>query len=189
MKLMLLGLLIFLGTHAFTTMRVERAGLIAKIGEGPYKILYSVLSIAGLVIAAYGFGAWRAAGSLQLWVPPVWTKHLAMPLVLFACICITSAYPPTHLRVWLKHPMLVGVKTWALAHLLANGDLAGVVLFAAVLAWAVISRISQKYRPAPRYPEPKLVADIVGVVLGLILFWLLGTFFHSRVVGIPILPT
>mgnify|MGYP000897030601 FL=1 len=189
MKLMLLGLLIFLGTHVFTTMRVARAGLIARIGEGPYKIIYSALSAIGLVMAAYGFGAWRAAGSLQLWVPPVWTKHLAMPLVLFACVCIVSAYAPTHLRVWLKHPMLVGVKTWALAHLLANGDLAGVVLFGAVLVWAVISRISQKYRPVPVYPVPRLYADIIATVMWLILFWLLGTFFHSRVVGIPILPT
>jgi len=189
MKLMLLGLLVFLGTHLFTAMRVARAGVIARIGEGPYKILYSVLSIAGIVMAAYGFGAWRAEGPPQLWVPPVWTKHLAMPLVLFACICITSAYPPTHLRVWLKHPMLVGVKTWALAHLLANGDLAGIVLFGSILLWAVLSRISQKWRPAFSYPEPRLRADIIATTMGFILFLLLGYVFHPRVVGIGVLPS
>jgi uncharacterized membrane protein len=189
MKLMLLGLLIFLGTHLFTTMRVARAGMIAKIGEGPYKILYSVLSAIGLVMAAYGFGAWRAEGSMQLWFPPVWTKHLAIPLVLFACICITSAYPPTHLRIWLKHPMLVGVKTWALAHLMANGDLAGIVLFGSVLLWAVTSRISQKWRPPFSYPEPRLLADFIATAMGLILFWWLGTYFHPRVVGLSVLPS
>ena len=189
MKLMLLGLLIFLGTHFFTTMRVARAGIVAKIGEGPYKILYSVISIVGLVMAAYGFAAWRAEGSPQLWFPPVWTKHLAIPLVLFASICITSAYPPTHLRVWLKHPMLVGVKTWALAHLIANGDLAGIVLFGSILIWAVWSRISQKWRPALVYPAPRLRADIIATVMGLILFWLLGTVFHLRVVGLSVLPS
>jgi uncharacterized membrane protein len=189
MKLMLLGLLVFLGTHLFTTMRVARAGVIAKTGEVPYKIIYSLISIIGVVMVGYGFAAWRSAGSPQLWFPPVWAKHLALLLVLFACICITSAYPPTHLRVWLKHPMLVGVKTWAVAHLIANGDLAGIVLFTAVLAWAVISRISQKYRPAPRYPEPRLRADIIATAMGLILFWLLGTYFHPHVVGLSVLPS
>jgi len=189
MKLMLLGLLVFLGTHLFTTMRVARAGVIAKIGESPYKIIYALISIIGVVMVGYGFGAWRSAGSPQLWFPPVWMKHLAILLVLFACICITSAYPPTHLRVWLKHPMLVGVKTWAVAHLIANGDLAGIVLFTAVLAWAVISRISQKYRPAPIYPEPRLRADIIATAMGLILFWFLGTYFHPIVVGLSVLPS
>jgi uncharacterized membrane protein len=108
---------------------------------------------------------------------------------LFTCICITSAYPPTHLRVWLKHPMLVGVKVWALAHLLANGDLAGIVLFGAVLVWAVVSRISQKRRPLPVYPDPRLRADIIAMAMGLILFWLLGTYFHPRVVGLSVLPS
>jgi uncharacterized membrane protein len=189
MRLMLLGLLIFLGTHLFTTMRVARAGVIAKIGEAPYKILYSLISIAGVIIAGYGFAAWRAEGSPQLWFPPVWAKHLAIPLVLFACICITSAYPPTHLRVWLKHPMLVGVKTWAVAHLIANGDLAGIVLFTSVLAWAVFSRISQKWRPVFSYPEPRLRADIIATVMGLILFWFLAYVFHPRVVGLSVLPS
>jgi uncharacterized membrane protein len=189
MKLMLLGLLIFLGMHVFTTMRVARAGIVAKIGEGPYKILYSLVSAVGLVMAAYGFGAWRAEGSPQFWFPPVWAKHLAIPLVLFASICITSAYPPTHLRVWLKHPMLVGVKTWAVAHLIANGDLAGLVLFGSILAWAVWSRISLKWRPAPVYPAPRLRADIIATTMGLILFWFLGTVFHPRVVGLSVLPS
>ena len=87
--------------------------------------------------------------------------------MLFASICVIAAYPPTHIRVWLKHPMLVGVKIWALAHLLANGDLAGIILFTTVLAWAVWSRISMKWRPAPSYPAPKWVADGVAVAAGL----------------------
>lgn len=188
MKLMLLGLLVFLGMHVFTTMRVARAGVVAKIGEGPYKILYSVVSIAGLVMLGYGFAAWHTEGSPQLWYPPFWMKHIAMPLVLFACICIPSAYAPTHLRVWLKHPMLVGVKSWAFAHLLVNGDLAGIVLFGAVLAWAVWSRISMKWRPAPVYPRPKWQADIGTIIAGFLLFALLGYVFHPYVVGVPVLP-
>jgi uncharacterized membrane protein len=188
MKLMLVGLLVFLGAHAFTTMRVARASIVAKIGEGPYKGLYSLVSIAGVVMIGYGFAAWRAEGSPQLWVPPLWTKHLAIPLVLIASICVAAAYPPTHIRLWLKHPMLVGIKTWALAHLLANGDLAGIVLFSAVLAWAVWSRISMKWRPAPSYPAPKWTADAVAVALGCVLFLFLAKLFHPYVVGLEVLP-
>ena len=187
MKLMLLGLLVFLGAHAFTTMRVARAGLVAKIGEGPYKGLYSLVSIVGVVMVGYGFATWRAEGPPQLWYPPIWTKHLAAALMLLASISVSAAYPPTHIRIWLKHPMLVGVKTWALAHLLANGDLAGMILFAAVLAWAVWSRISMKWRPAPVYPEPKWAADAVAVVVGLVLFLLLAELFHPYVVGLRVL--
>jgi uncharacterized membrane protein len=188
MKLMLLGLLVFLGAHAFTTMRLARAGVVARIGEGPYKGLYSLVSIVGIFMVGYGFAAWRAEGSLQLWYPPLWTKHLALLLMLFASISFAAAFPPTHIRVWLKHPMLVSVKVWALAHLLANGDLAGIVLFAAVLAWAVWSRISMKWRPAPEYPAPKWVADGVAVVVGGVLFLFLAKLFHPIVVGLEVLP-
>jgi uncharacterized membrane protein len=188
MKLMLLGLLVFLGAHVFTTMRVARAGVVAKIGEGPYKGLYSLVSVSGLFMIGYGFALWRAEGSPQIWYPPLWTKHLALLLVFFASICVVAAYPPTHIRVWLKHPMLVGVKIWALAHLIANGDLAGIVLFSAVLAWAVWSRISMKWRPAPEYPAPKWVADGVAVVVGGVLFLFLAKLFHPIVVGLQVLP-
>lgn len=188
MKLMLLGLLVFLGAHVFTSMRVARADIIAKIGEGPYKGLYSVIAIAGLFMIGYGFAAWRAEGSLQLWYPPVWTKHLAILLMLFASIFLLSGYMPSHIRIWLKHPMLTAVKTWALAHLIANGDLAGIVLFGSVLAWAVWSRISQKRRPEPKYPEPKWAADGAALLVGFAVFAFLGYLFHPYVVGLPVMP-
>jgi len=188
MKLMLFGLLVFLGAHAFTTMRTARASVIARIGEGPYKGLYSLVSIIGVFMIGYGFAAWRADASPQLWYPPLWTKHLAIPLVLIASVCVVAPYPPTHIRVWLKHPMLVGVKIWALAHLLSNGDLAGIVLFTTVLIWAGWSRMSMKWRPAPVYPEPRWLADGVAVIVGFVLFLLLAKFFHPYVVGLEVLP-
>src|ERR1700686_3766391 len=101
MKLMLLGLLVFIGAHAFTTMRVARAGVVAKIGEGPYKGLYSLVSVAGLFMIGYGFAIWRSEGPPQFWYPPLWTKHLALLLVFFASICVVAGYPPTPIRVWL----------------------------------------------------------------------------------------
>jgi len=188
MKLMLLGLLVFLGAHVFTTMRVARAGVIAKIGEGPYKGLYSVVSIVGLFMIGYGFAAWRVEGPPQLWYPPVWAKHLAILLMLFASISLLAGYMPSHIRIWLKHPMLVAVKIWALAHLLTNGDLAGIVLFGAVLIWAVWSRISQKTRPEPRYPKPKWTADGIAVLIGFGVFAFLGYLFHPYVIGVPVMP-
>jgi uncharacterized membrane protein len=80
MLLMLAGLVVFIGMHVFTTQRGARAALIARIGEGPYKILYSLVSIVGLFMVGYGYGAWRVDGPAQLWFPPIWTRHLALLL-------------------------------------------------------------------------------------------------------------
>ncbi|HEV2000399.1 MAG TPA: NnrU family protein [Xanthobacteraceae bacterium] len=187
--LLILGMVIFFAAHVFTTMRGRRAALIARIGEGSYKGLYSLVSLAGLVMIAYGFGIWRAAGSAQLWYPPVWTKHIALVLVPIAAILIVAAYVPSHLRTRMKHPMLTAVKLWALAHLLANGDLAGVVLFGGFLIYAVYDRIAVKERAAPIPPAPAgYGGDVMAVVGGLALFLVLGYVFHPYVVGVPVIP-
>ena len=187
--LLILGMVVFFAAHVFTTMRGRRAALIARIGEGPYKGLYSLVSLAGLVMIAYGFGVWRATGSAQLWYPPVWTKHIALVLVPIAAILIVAAYVPSHLRTRMKHPMLTAVKLWALAHLLANGDLAGVVLFGGFLVYAVYDRITVKERAAPIPPAPAgWKGDVVAVVGGLALFLVLGYVFHPYVVGVPVIP-
>lgn len=187
--LLILGMLIFFAAHVFATMRERRTALIARIGEGPYKGLYSLVSLAGLVMIAYGFGAWRAAGAPQLWYPPVWTKHIALVLVPIAAILIVAAYVPSHLRTRLKHPMLTGVKVWALAHLLANGDLAGVVLFGGFLVYAVYDRIAVKERAARIPPAPAgWEGDVIAVAGGLALFLFLGYVFHPYVVSVPVIP-
>ncbi len=187
--LLVLGMVIFFAAHVFTTMRERRAALIARIGEGPYKGLYSLVSLLGLVLIAYGFGLWRAAGVPQLWYPPVWTKHIALVLVPIASILIVAAYVPSHLRTRLRHPMLTGVKLWALAHLLSNGDLAGVVLFGGFLAYAVYDRIAVKERAAPVPPAPAgWQGDVIAVAGGLALFFFFGYVFHPYVVGVPVIP-
>ena len=146
MLLLILGLAIFLGTHLFTAARAPRAALVGRIGEGPYKGLYSLVSLLGIVLVAYGFGRYRAEGWVDVWYPPVWTRHLALLLVWAAFVCVTAAYLPGRIKRALKHPMLAGVKIWALAHLLANGDLGSILLFGSILAWAVIARITLKRR-------------------------------------------
>jgi uncharacterized membrane protein len=173
-------------------MRPQRDAVLKQLGEWPYKGLFAVLSIAGLYVIGKGFGMYEAAGPLVLWTPPAWTRHITETLMLLACIFIAAAYLRGNIQRVLKHPMLVGVKTWAVAHLLVNGDVGGIILFGSVLAWAVYDRISLKRRSdpgGPPIPEGGWKNDIAAVVAGLILYAALFFPFHSLVVGRPLLAT
>ena len=142
----ILGLIVFLGAHVFVSMRGEREALIKRLGRGPYLGLFSLVSIVGLVLIGYGFARYRAEGLIPLWYPPAWTRHIVVALMWPASIAVVAAYIPGDIKRVLKHPMLVGVKIWAFAHLCANGDLGGIILFGSVLAWAVYDRITLKRR-------------------------------------------
>ena len=184
----IIGLVILLGAHVFVTMRDRRAVLIAQIGEWPYRGLFSLVSIVGLFLICYGFATYRAAGMIVVWDPPAWTRHIVVALMWPASIMVVAAYIPGNIKRVLKHPMLVGVKTWAFAHLCANGDLGGMILFAAVLAWAVYDRISLKHRSdagAPPIPMGGVRNDIIAVVVGTIVYLALGFVFHPVVIGVP----
>lgn len=188
MTLLVLGLLIFLGVHTFATMRTARAGVISKIGEGGYKAAFSVIALVGLIVIIWGYGAYRASGYTIVWDPPVWTRHLAMLLMWFAFVFITAAYTPKgKIKTALKHPMLVAIKTWALAHLLANGDLGSMILFGAFLAWAVFDRIAVKRRggvpldPVAGFNKGDIMALVIGTILYLAMF---GA--HRWLIGVPI---
>ncbi|GLK86446.1 NnrU family protein [Ancylobacter defluvii] len=188
MLLMLAGLVLFLAAHVFTTFREARAGMVARLGLGPYRAVYSLVSVAAVLMIAYGYGDWRASGPAQLWQPPVAMRHIALTLMLLSTIAIGGYLVPSHIRAWLKHPMLVGVKLWALAHLLANGDAATMVLAGAILAWAVYDRISVKRRGAPLPVAPKgWGGDVVAVLVGLVLYAALAFWFHPHVVGVPVM--
>jgi uncharacterized membrane protein len=189
MILMLAGLALFLLTHGFTAMREQRASVIAKIGETPYKAVNGILSLVAVLMIAYGFGDWRASGAPQLWEPPVWTRHLALLLMLFASIFAVAGYSAGYIKRALKYPLLVGVKIWALAHLLANGDLPTIVLSLVVLAWAVNARISMKRRGPPTMRGPVgIMGDAVAVIGGIVLYLFLAYVFHPYVVGVPVMP-
>jgi uncharacterized membrane protein len=188
LAILILGLALFIGTHLITTQRDTRARLIARLGEGPYKIAYSAASIAGVLLIAWGFGLYRAAGYIPIWDPPRWTRHIAALLVLIAVICVVAAYSPGRIKTTLKHPMLVGVKLWAFAHLITNGDLGSIILFGAILGWAVFDRISLKRRTdpgAPPIPVGGVTKDVVAVVVGALIYLALGFWFHPYVVGVP----
>ncbi len=185
---MILGLVVFIGTHVVTTQREMRAGLIGRLGEGTYKIAYSVASIVGVVLIAYGFARYRAAGWIDVWSPPAWTRHVAVLLVWPAIICVVAAYSPGRIKTTLKHPMLVGIKLWALAHLISNGDLGSIILFGALLGWAVFDRISLKRRTDPGAPPIAVGGprqDVIAVVVGTLIYVALGLLFHPYVIGVP----
>jgi uncharacterized membrane protein len=169
-------------------MRNERASLVARLGEWPYRGLFSLVSIVGIVLIGYGFASYRAAGMIMVWDPPAWTRHIVVVLMWPASIMVAAAYIPGNIKRVLKHPMLVGVKTWAFAHLCANGDLGGIILFGSVLAWAVYDRITLKHRAdtvALPIPVGGGKNDIIAVVVGTIIYLALGFVFHPVVIGVP----
>jgi uncharacterized membrane protein len=187
--LLIVGLVMFLGAHTLSAQRDRRARLIAAIGEGPYKIVYSLVAIAGIALIAWGFSLYRATGWIDLWSPPRFMKHVTIALMLPAVILVVAAYLRGRIYQAVKHPMLAGVKLWAFAHLLSNGDLGSVILFGSVLAWAVYDRISLKRRTdpgAPPIPVGGVLTDVLAVAVGIVVYVALGVVFHPVVIGVPV---
>jgi uncharacterized membrane protein len=188
LAVLILGLVVFIGSHALTMARGARAALVARIGEVPYKIVYSLVAILGIALIAWGYGEYRASGWIQIWNPPAFMRHVTVALMWPSIVCIAAAYSPGNIKKTLKHPMLVGVKLWAFAHLLANGDLGSIVLFGSVLAWAVVDRISLKRRADPGAPPIPIGGwknDVVAVIAGTLVYLALGFVFHPLVIGVP----
>jgi uncharacterized membrane protein len=181
---LVLGLVLFFAVHTLTTLRARRAALVAGMGETGYKLAYSAGSLLGLALIVYGFGAYRAAGYIPVWEPPTGLRHAATLLMWPAFVALAAAYAPAGLiKGKLKHPMLVAVKAWALAHLLANGDLGSLLLFGSFLAWAVYDRIAVKRRgDLGAAPAPFGKGDAIALVAGTAAFaamlklhgWLIG---------------
>lgn len=187
MVLLIVGLVVFLGIHTLTTLRGPRAALIGRLGEGGYKGLYSAVSAIGLVLIIWGFGQYRVGGYVQIWNPPAGLRPVTFVLMWFALVALAAAYCPAgKIKGTLRHPMLVAVKAWALAHLLANGDLGALVLFGAFLAWSVYDRIAVKRRgdTGARTMEVTKgdgIALGIGTVAFVAMFWL-----HPLLFGLPI---
>ena len=187
---MILGLILFLGVHTLTTQRDLRARFIASMGEGGYKIFYSVASLAGLALIVWGFADYRATGWVDVWYPPKAFKHITATLMLPAVILVVASYVRGRIYTTLKHPMLTGIKLWAAAHLLANGDLGSIILFGSFLAWAVFDRISLKRRAdagGPPIPVGGISNDLIAVVVGVVIYLALAFAFHPVVIGVPVM--
>jgi uncharacterized membrane protein len=185
MLVLFLGIILFLGVHSLTTFRETRTALIERFGFGAYKSVYSAAALIGLLLIVWGFSRYRAAGIIPLWSPPEWSRYAAIVLMWFAFIALASSNPaPSRIRGWLRHPMLVGIKIWALAHLLANGDAGGLLLFGSFLAWAVFDRIAVKRRGdrgAPRI-NSFTRADAISIAIGTLVYGVV-IFLHPVLFG------
>ncbi|MCF2523321.1 NnrU family protein [Bradyrhizobium sp. G127] len=188
--ILIAGLALFIGVHVLTTLRDKRAAVIARLGENGYKIVYALISFAGLALIVWGFSVYRATGWINVWYPPVAMRHIALALMLPAVILVVASYIRGNIYLKLKHPMLTGVKLWALLHLLANGDLGSIILFGAFLAWAVYDRISLKRRAdpgAPPIPVGGIANDVIAVAVGVVVYAALAFAFHPLVIGVPVI--
>jgi uncharacterized membrane protein len=186
---MVIGLILFFAIHLVPANVELKNGLIARFGPAGYKAIFGVFSLVGLALIVLGFYKLQLHPGKNpiLWDPPTWSRHLALALMLPAMIALVATYIPSHIHVMLKHPMLVAIKIWALAHLLANGDLAALVLFGSFLAFAVFDRISVKKRgdlgPLGKGSGP-WINDVIVVVLGVALYALIVLYLHQLVIGV-----
>ena len=190
MAMLIGGLVLFFAAHAVPIVPGLRARLVEGAGEGAFKGLFSVVSLAGLLLIVMGYGVARQTAE-PLWEPPVWAGHLAATLMIFAMIALAAAYIPSRIRTLLKHPMLVAIKIWALAHLLAIGDLVSLILFGSFLAYAVIDRISVKRRGAMGplgAAKCGLGGDVAAVAVGLIAYAVLLFWGHAYLFGVAPIP-
>ncbi len=188
MALLVLGIVLFFGLHLVRVVAPGlRSAMIARLGESGWKGAYSIASIVALVILIYGFG--QARDMTPIWTPPFWMSHITILLMLFALIClVASLLPAGHIAVRTKHPMVLSVKIWALAHLLSNGDGAAILLFAAFLGWGVILRISLKRRERAGEitlrPFVSAKYDLYAIVIGVIVWALIIWKLHAWIIGV-----
>lgn len=188
MTLLILGLVLFLGVHSVRIVAEGwRVQTIARIGEGAWKGIYSVLSLAGFVLLIWGYGQARLDPTV-LWATPVWTRHLASLLVLLAFVLLAAAYVPgNHLKAKLHHPMVLAVKVWALAHLLSNNTLADLLLFGSFLLWAVLDFRAARGRDRANgtvYRAGHGVRTAITVVVGIAAWAVFAFWAHKALFGI-----
>ena len=194
MTLLIAGLVLFIVTHL---LRPFAPGLrntgITALGKPGWMAVHGILSLLSLVLIAYGFVVARENGGEMLYFPPTFMAHIALTLMLIASICLVAGFLPAgYIRTKLKFPILVAIKIWALAHLLANGESYSVLLFATILAWAVILRITLKKRIAAGETKlPVFVSaryDLIAVVIGLAVYAAIVFKLHELVIGVAPLP-
>ena len=185
MILLVLGLVLFLGVHSVSIFAEPFRDRMAAKNEGLWKGGYALASLAGIVLVCMGYADARTAPT-PLWASPGWMSHVAALLLLPVFVLFVAPYLPGRISAAAKHPQLVAVKLWALAHLLVNGNLADVVLFGGFLAWAVADRISLKRR-TPRTlvtAPPSGANDAIAVVLGLAIYVGFVFWAHAALIGI-----
>lgn len=187
MTLLILGIILFLATHLIRVVAPGfRLSMIDRFGETGWRVINSVLSLVSLIVLIWGYAT---APVINVWFPPMGMNHLTTTLMLFATICLVAGFLPAgHIATKTKHPIVLSIKIWAAAHLIANGDLASILLFGALLAWGVVLRINYKRRARSGdlvlRPFVSARFDAIAVVVGLVV-WALVTFkLHELLIGV-----
>lgn len=188
MTILILGLIIFLGAHSTRIVADDwRTAQLKRLGNGAWKSIYTVVSLAGLGLIIWGFGLARQQ-PVVLWIAPAALRHVAALLTLIAFVLLAAAYVPRNaIKSRLHHPMVLGVKVWAFAHLLANGRLADLLLFGAFLAWAAVCYIAAKKRDRAaltQYPAGTAGATAAAVAVGEAVWALFAFWLHGWLIGV-----
>ena len=190
MGVLLIGLLVFFAVHSVSIVNEPwRDRMVARLGEWPWKALYSLMAIVGFALIIWGYGLARY-DPVILYSPPPWLRHLAMLLLVPVFTLLLATYLPGRIQSATKHPMLAATKLWAAAHLLANGMLADTVLFGSFLAWAVVDRVSLKRRMQRSVPSapPSKANDLIAVLIGLSLYVAFVLWLHDWLIGVALIP-
>jgi len=186
MSMLITGLVVFFAVHSISIFNeLWRDSMVAKLGEWPWKGVYSMAAIVGFMLIVFGYGLARV-DPVVLYSPPMWLRHVSLLMLVPVFPLILATYLPGRIQAMTRHPMLVATKLWAVAHLLANGTLADVLLFGSFLAWAVIDRISMKRRTQGYIPgaPPSKVNDVIAVLFGLVLYAAFVLWLHAWLIGV-----
>jgi len=188
MSMLVIGLVVFLGAHSVRIFAEDwRSARVSAMGAGAWKGAYAVISIVGFVLIVWGYGEARAM-PVELWQPPIWTRHVAALLTLPAFVLLAAAYVPgTRIKAAVKHPMVLGVKLWAFAHLIANGRLADVILFGAFLLWAILDfRAARRRdrRTGAVYKAGPVLRDVIAIGVGIFAWGVFAMYLHAAWIGV-----
>ena len=188
MPYLIAGLVLFLGVHSIRVFANDwRTRTLARMGEKPFKGIYALLSIAGFALLVWGYGQARQQG-VMLWNPPTAMRHIAALLTLVAFVLLAAAYVPgNQIKAKLHHPMVLGTKVWALAHLLANGSLADTVLFSSFQVWSVLLFAASRRRDRREqtvYAAGTAGATAITVVAGVVAWAVFAFWLHRVLIGV-----
>ena len=182
------GLIIFFTVHSISIVNEPwRDRMVAKLGEGPWKGVYSVVATIGFFLIVWGYGLARQETAV-IYFPAPWLMHMSMLLLIPVFPLLLATYLPGRIRVVARHPMLIATILWAFAHLLVNGRLTDILLFGSFLVWSGLDLFSMRQRvqrPVPSAPALRF-NDLITMVLGLALYSMFVVWLHSMLIGVPL---
>jgi uncharacterized membrane protein len=183
MTVLITGTIVFFGIHMLPALSLNKM-LVDRVGEAPYKMGFSLVSLAGFGLIIYGF---QLAEFAPLWAPAPWGRSLAMGVMPIAVILVIAANAPNNIKRFVRHPMLLGITLWAATHLTANGDLASTILFASFLTFSILDIVLVETSGRYKAIEPVGVLWDIGVIIGGIVLYGILFYFHASFTGMPLM--